>query len=253
MPTDHRQIAEAPGAVDPEPPGSPGPTGRWARHLGPLTGLRVVALVVAVAFLAGAVGWAIGQRDDDPLSDVDVGFLRDMGFHHEQAVELSLILLYKDDIDREARAYAQEIIVGQRFEQGLFNAILARFGHDPLVDLDGEVMGWMGRPVPVDDMAGLATEEQVDALAEAEGVEATALWIALMAEHHLGGLHMADWAARHGRDTATTELARELVSKQRSEVIDIDRYRRSHDIPIPDGFGDPLEDQRLDPLSFGEP
>lgn len=37
---------------------------------------------------------------------------------------------------------------------------------------------------------------------------------------------------------------------QRGEVIDLNRYRTSHDLAIPDGFTDPLEDQRLDTLSL---
>jgi uncharacterized protein (DUF305 family) len=234
------------GAAESGPqPSSPGP-------LGPLTGLRILVLVVAVAFLAGAVGWAVGQRDSDPLSDTDVGFLRDMGFHHEQAVELSLIVLYKDDVDPGLQAFAQEVIIGQRFEQGLFNAILSRFGHETAVFPEDEVMGWMGPPMAATDMAGFASEAELQALADADGAQAEALWIALISEHHLGGLHMADHAARHGSDAATVNLARRIVAVQRSEVIDLDRYRRNNGLPIPDGYPDPLEDQRLDPLSISE-
>lgn len=225
---------------------------RTGGPLGPLNGLRVVVLLIAVAFLAGTVGWAVGQREVDPLSETDVGFLRDMGFHHEQAVEMSLILLYKDDVDPGLRAFAQEIIIGQRFEQGLFNAILSRFGHETAVFPDDEVMGWMGAPMAATEMEGLATGAEIEALADAGGAEAEALWIALMSEHHLGGLHMADRAARHGSDPATVNLARRVVEVQRSEVIDLDRYRRNNDLPVPDGYADPLTDQRLDPLSISE-
>ncbi len=220
--------------------------------LGPLTGLRVLVLIVAVAFLAGSVGWAVGQRDADPLSDTDVGFLRDMGFHHEQAVELSLIVLYKDDVDTGLRAFAQEVIIGQRFEQGLFNAILSRFGHETAVFPEDEVMGWMGPSMAATDMARQASEAELQALSDADAAEAEALWIALISEHHLGGLHMADRAARHGSDPTTVNLARRIVAVQRSEVIDLDRYRRNNDLPIPDGYADPMQDQRLDPLSIGE-
>ena len=56
---------------------------------------KVAVLVAAFAFLAGTVGWAIGQKDKDPLSAVDVGFMQDMGYHHSQAVQMSIILLGK--------------------------------------------------------------------------------------------------------------------------------------------------------------
>ena len=236
--------------IDPEvgPGDEPdGPSGRF----GLLTPLRVVALGVAVAFLAGAIGWAVAERNRDPLNDVDVGFMQDMGYHHDQAVQMSLLLLAKDGVPSDLRHFAQEIIMDQRFEQGIFNAILDRFGYP--AEPGDEVMGWMGmEPMPRDAMEGLATDDQMQQLRDTEGTDAEALWIALMTEHHLAGLHMADWAARHGQDATVRNLARAMVRGQRSEVIDIDRYRRREGLPIPEGFGDPLKDQRLNPLSLAD-
>lgn len=210
---------------------------------------KVAVLVVAIAFLAAALTWSIGSvRGDDPLSTADVGFMRDMGYHHEQAVQLSLLLLGKTDQERDLRSFGQEIIIDQRYEQGLFDATLDRFGHP--TEVGDEVMGWMGAPVPRDEMEGLATDEQIRELRAAKGDDAAALWIALITEHHLGGLHMADYEARHGRDRTTRNLALAMVRNQRSEVIDLDNYRKRHHLPIPEGFGDPLQDQRLNPISF---
>jgi uncharacterized protein (DUF305 family) len=233
--------------VEPDAP----EVGRLAARFGPLTPLRVVALVVAVAFLAAAVGWTVGERNRDPLNEVDVGFMQDMGYHHDQAVQMSLLLLAKDDMPRDLRGFAQEFIIDQRFEQGVFNAILDRFGYP--AEPGDEVMGWMGMaPMPRDSMEGLATDEEIQQLRDAEGEEAQALFIALMTEHHLAGLHMADWAARHGQDATVRNLARAMVRTQRSEVLDMDRFRRRQDLPIPEGFGNPLEDQRLNPLSLAD-
>lgn len=216
-----------------------------------LSGLQVAVLAAAIAFLAGAIGFVVGERGaNDPLSDTDVGFLQDMGYHHDQALQMSLLLLDKPEVDRSLRAFAQEIIIDQRYEQGLFVATLDRFGHE--TSIGDTVMGWMGEPMPAEDMTGLATEEQMEELADAEGDEAAALWIALMSEHHLAGLHMADHAARYGSDRTVVNLAEATVKNQRSEVIDLARYRENHDLPIPDGFDDPRQDQRLDPLSFAD-
>ncbi len=226
------------------------PRGRLTRWFGPLTAVRVVALVVAFALLGGAVGWAVGRSDADPLSATDVGFLQDMAFHHEQAVEMSVILIGKDDVSASLKAYAIEIVVGQQAERGIFNATLDRFGH-PSAPGD-TVMGWMGSgfEVPLYEMEGLATDEQMEELRAAEGEEAESLWIALMTEHHLGGLHMADWEARHGSDPTAVNQAKAMVKTQRSEVLDLERYREQHDLPYPEGFADPRQDQRLNPLSF---
>lgn len=238
-------VGAGPHAVEPE-----APDGRLSRWFGPLTASRVVAMLLAVAFLAGATGWAIGSREHDPLSATDVGFLRDMGFHHSQAVEMSTILLGKDDVDPGVQSFAHEFIRDQRYEQGIFDALLDRFGHSP--EVGDTVMGWMGRPVPRDSMAGLATEAQVAELRAASGAEVEALFIALMSEHHLGGLHMADWEARKGSDRTVRNQAKAIVSNQRSEVVELSRYRTRHGLPIPDGFTDPMEDQRLRPLSLSE-
>lgn len=246
------------GAAEPDGGAGPSRGGRW------LSTGQVIVLVAAVAFLVGAIAYVVGDNSGsaDPLNDVDVGFMQDMGYHHEQAVQMALLLLAKDDVDDGLKKFATEVVVGQRYEQGIFSATLDRFGHAsepgeedpnalPSDDLDGgEVMGWMGEPVPIDDMPGLATEEQMAELEAATGEEAEALWIALMSEHHLAGLHMADYAARHGRDDTTVNLAEAIVKNQRSEVIDYARYRRDRELPIPDGFTDPTKDQRLDPLSF---
>jgi uncharacterized protein (DUF305 family) len=215
-----------------------------------LPGVKVAILVAAVAFLAGSIGFVVGERNGgaDPLNASDVGFMQDMGLHHDQAVQMSLILLDKPEIDRSLKAFAQEIIISQRYEQGVFVALLDRFGHP--TEGGDTVMGWMGEPMAADEMTGLATPEQIEALRDAEGDEAASLWIALMSEHHLAGLHMADHATRHGGDETVVNLATSMVTTQRGEVIDLARYRRNNDLALPAGFDDPMEDQRLDPIAF---
>lgn len=251
MPTtdDISADAEAAPADEAPPPGPLG--GGLSRALGPLTAARLVVLLVAVAFLGGSIGWALGQRSEQPLSDVDAGFMQDMGVHHLQAVQMSLLLLDDETVSRDLKAYAQEIIMSQRFDQGIFNATLDRFGFP--TDPGETVMEWMGgHGVPVDEMNGMATDEQMRELADATGDEAESLWIALMSEHHLGGMHMADWAARHGSDGATVELAKAMVKIQRDEILELGRYRDRAELALPDGFTDPRADQRIRPLSLAE-
>lgn len=229
-----------PDAAVPEPADGPGSAGsdgsQDTRGLGPL---RIAVLVVAVAFLAGAVGWALGGRDTDPLNATDVGFMQDMSLHHEQAIQMSILLLDKDDVDPELGLYAVEIIMSQRFDQGLFNATLDRFGH-PSAPGD-TVMGWMGHGIPADQMPGMASAEQMRQLRDAGGAEAESLWIALMSDHHIGGMHMAQQAGERGQDETVVGLARATKQIQADEVLELARYRARHDLPFPDGFTDPVE------------
>lgn len=238
-------------------PATPSPAGgRLANALGPPTWMRALVLGLAFAVLGGGIGWTVATRDDDPLSAGDVGFMQDMDYHHTQALAMSKALLYKDDIDRNLSGFAEEILADQRYEQGLMNAILARYDHPVDAYQDdpdaGMAMGWMGGEMPRDEMTGMATEAQMDELVAAEGDEAEALFIALMTEHHLGGLHMADYEARHGSDETVRKLAKAMVGNQRSEVLDLNRYRIRKELPIPEGFNDPTTDQRLNPLSLNE-
>lgn len=214
---------------------------------GPATWPRALVLALALALLGGAIGWAIGQRDDDGLGSNDVGYMRDMFAHHTQAVQMSLLLLYKDEVPRELKSFAQEIVHEQRYEQGIFNALLVRGGYE-VADPDGMSMGWMGAEVPVAEMFGMATEEQMKALRDAEGEDAEALFIGLMNEHHLGGIHMADMAARHAEDRTVRNMAKASIHNQRGEVIDLNNYRKRHDLPLVEGFEDPMSDPRLNPV-----
>ncbi|MCB0977010.1 MAG: DUF305 domain-containing protein [Acidimicrobiales bacterium] len=236
--------ADGPGSDDADD----GRGGRTVGPFGPATWMRALTLAVAFAFLGGAVGWAFGSRDRDPFNDVDVGFMQDMTVHHEQAVQMSKILLYKTGIDRSLRSFAEEFLGDQRFEQGIFNALLVRFDH-PVTNPDETAMGWMGTPVPVLKMSGMATEAQLDKLRSAQGRDAEALFIAMMSEHHLGGFHMSDYAARHGKDRTVRNIARAILRNQRGEIFDLARTRVRLDLPIPSGYTDPTKDQRLNPLS----
>lgn len=221
-----------------------------SERFGPLTVWRLLVLLVAVAFLGGAVGWAVSERSRDPLSATDVGFMQDMGFHHAQAVEMSLLLAGKDDVGGDLKNFAYEIIISQQADRGMFNATLDRYGHPS--DPGDTVMAWMGPGIPIDKMEGLATPAQMADLKAATGKDAEALWIALMSEHHLGGVHMADWEARHGHDRTTRNIARAMVTVQLGEIADLQRYRSRTGLPIPAGFSDPLKDQRMRPLSTTE-
>ena len=260
MPDGSTTIAPTEPATEPATPPVPpiGPTdevdlaggGGLRGAFGPLTGVRIVVLIVAFAFLAGALGYTVGHRKggSDPLSATDVGFMQDMGYHHDQANQMAILLIGKDDVDPDLKNYAMEILMGQRLEMGVFTATLDRYGHSS--SPGRTAMGWMGPAIPLNEMDGLATSAQMKQLTNAKGRTAEALWIALMSEHHLGGMHMADWEALHGHDATTKNLAQAEVSTQRSDIIDLARYRTMHQLPIPKGFTDPTKDQRLNPLSL---
>lgn len=182
---------------------------------------RVVALVVVMAFFGGSVGYVIGSERQPSTDSVDVGFYRDMIAHHEQAVEMSLIELRNGE-NSVVRGFAQEIIIFQRWEMGRMHEQLLVWRANTAPQ--DPVMGWMGMPLPLREMPGLASEEQMQALRDAKGAEADALFLELMSEHHRGGVHMASYAATHANDADVRALAATMARNQR---IDIAEFRQT--------------------------
>ncbi|HVF14576.1 MAG TPA: DUF305 domain-containing protein, partial [Acidimicrobiales bacterium] len=166
---------------------------------------------------------------------VDVGFLQDMISHHEQAVEMSNIEL-AGGAEPDIEAFAREILAFQAYEIGVMEGLLAEWGHHP-GDRSETAMAWMGEPAPVDGMPGLATEDELDLLGRAQGHAVDSLFVALMQDHHRGGIHMAAYAEERAADGSVRALAARMARNQRIDVAELDAAReRARLDPSPDGY-----------------
>jgi uncharacterized protein (DUF305 family) len=197
---------------------------------------RLLSLVLVALFFGGAVGYSVGTRNRGP-SDTDVAFLQEMIHHHEQAVEMSLAVLDDPTLPAEVRTFAEEVVVFQRYEIGLMDADLRRWGRDE--PAGRTVMAWMGEPVPLSQMPGLATHEEMERLEAATGRDAAALWLALMSRHHVGGIHMAQAGVDRADDDLVVRLAGQMAKGQRSEIAEYSDMRKRLGLPVPAGFTDP--------------
>lgn len=178
---------------------------------------KVVVLVLACAFLAGAVGYLVGDRTSGPPdSAVDTGFLQDMITHHDQAVTMASVTTANAS-DPIVRDMAREVLIEQRYELGLMDAYLQARGEERGAD-EREAMGWMGLGVPVADMPGYATPEQLAELQAASPDEQNELFLELMIAHHQGGVDMAEYAARHAEDPKVRHLAEVMANVQTQEI-----------------------------------
>lgn len=196
--------------VELDDPGAVGTGQSWA---------RLISLLAAFTFLGGAIGYYLTTPKPPGDTTVDVGFYRDMITHHDQAVEMALLELANGE-NPLVTGFAREVVIFQRREIGRMEEALLRWG------VTGErsdtAMTWMSMPVPVTAMPGLATTEQMDALRAARGAEADALFLDLMAEHHRGGVHMAQYAAENASDPLVRGLAETM---RRNQSIEINEYR----------------------------
>jgi len=185
---------------------------------------RLVVMAAALVFLGGALGYFLTSRASTSPSaaSVDVGFLQDMRWHHDQAVRLGLILLDKDASgqDPSVRSLAGDIVRSQQFENGVMAGQLRAWGQAEANE-SGTGMAWMAMPVPIDRMPGMASEDEVERLKSLSGPEADELFLQLMYAHHEGGLHMAtDALGRTSTDEART-LARSFMESQQFELTEL--------------------------------
>jgi uncharacterized protein (DUF305 family) len=219
MLTDERDQTAAPDR-DPRPEHGPA---RW----------QVVALVVALCFLAGVVGWWINQPDDESFSKVDVGFLSDMETHHNGAINMSFDYLDRSH-DPVVKHFAQEIISSQSQELASMNSYLNRAGGAAVAGDGSVAMAWMGHPVRPGDMPGMPTKAELAQLDESSGLEADDLFTHLMIRHHAGGIAMAEYAAEHGEHSGVRDLARTMAKVQRTEINEMNVRRVALGLaPIP--------------------
>ena len=120
---------------------------------------------------------------DNAYSPADVGFMQHMIVHHAQAVEMAALV--KDRTNQEAIvAIAGRIDASQLDEM--------KFMTEWLKERNEQVeMMAMGHAAHA-GMKGMATPEQMRALAEAKGTAFDRLFLELMIAHHKGAVDMVD-------------------------------------------------------------
>jgi uncharacterized protein (DUF305 family) len=194
----------------------------------------VAAVLTALLLVAASlvVGRLSAPADDRPLDrSVEAGFARDMQVHHEQAVEMAMIVRDLTD-DADVRLLAYDIATSQAQQSGQMFGWLADWG---LPQAASEpAMTWMTRPTldgdggghdmggaadaPPVTMPGYATAEQLAELKASSGVEAERIFLTLMIAHHRGGVEMAEAVLARSDNRVVDDLATSIVQAQTSEI-----------------------------------
>lgn len=207
---------------------SRGGLGRWA------VVLAASVAVVVVAAVAFSIGRLSTLGDATPANtSAEAGFARDMQVHHQQGVELAMIVRDLTD-DDATRLLAYDIATVQAQQSGQMYGWLAEWG---LPQAPPEPsMTWMTRPAddggahdghgsgdgaahePGEPMPGLATPEQIAELRTLEGVEAERMFLELMIAHHRGAVDMAEAVLARSSYPVVVSLAESIVRSQESEI-----------------------------------
>lgn len=196
-----------------------------------LAGIAVLALF-ALAFTAGRV--SAGPSSPSTTS-ADAGFARDMQVHHNQAVEMSMIV--RDNAtDETLRAIAYDIALTQQQQAGQMYAWLEEWnlsqstsrprmewmaagsGEHAGMDMASGNDGAASMLGPDGLMPGMATEDQLDELRAARGKDAERLYLTLMISHHTAGVEMAEAGAELAETDQVRSLATKIQSGQQAEI-----------------------------------
>lgn len=194
------------------------------------TSSRRSFLIAAGAGTAGLGGGAVLRgvfADSDASgavpSEADIGFCTDMSTHHVQALAMCQRVLGRDT-GGAVQAAASEVLQTQAIEVGMMRAWLTDW--DQSTSPPSTVMAWMGMDddagVPAAMMPGFATDDDMRALSQADGMAQGRLWIELMRAHHVGGVAMAEAAIELVEADKVSLLARTQADVQTYEITQYD-------------------------------
>ena len=162
---------------------------------------------------------ATAEQNAEDHNDADVMFAQQMIPHHQQAVEMSDIVLARNGVDPRVTDLATAIKAAQGPEIKEMQGWLGQWGNPPMPPMksgeghSGHDMGGMSG-----DAMGLMSDEEMAALRNADGVEASRLFLTGMIGHHEGAIDMAQNEIKDGKFAPAVDMARAIVKSQQEEI-----------------------------------
>lgn len=159
----------------------------------------------------------------------DMMFAQMMIPHHQQAVEMSDMILAKQGIDPRVIDLAKQIKAAQAPEIATMQGWLDEWGMqmsgmpgmpgmsgDPAAPPSGH--GGMPGMGDMPGMEGMMSPADMQALQNAQGVEASKLYLTQMIEHHRGAITMAQNEIKNGQSADAVALAKSIETTQQKEI-----------------------------------
>jgi uncharacterized protein (DUF305 family) len=192
--------------------------------------LTVGALAAVLLLATGvAVGYLIPIMSRPGDDSIDAGFARDMSVHHAQAVEMGMFAYRLGSTD-DIRNLGYDIAASQQWQIGQMQAWLTDWHLSPTSS--ARAMSWMPKGMNTlqsdGRMPGMASPDELKKLKSSTGKDFDTLWCQLMLRHHLGGIHMAEVAAK---DASNTEVRKAAETMRVSQSYDITQLtEKLHDL-----------------------
>lgn len=166
---------------------------------------------------APSVGGSGQASADGEHNAADVEFAQGMIPHHAQAIEMSDMVLAKEGVDERIHDLATRIKAAQAPEIEQMTGWLDAWGAEvPATGSHGMDHSAMGH-----GSGGMMSEEDLAALADAEGANAARRFLEQMIAHHRGAVMMAETEVAQGANGDAARLARAIIDAQRAEIAEM--------------------------------
>jgi len=144
------------------------------------------------------------------FNDQDVMFAQMMTGHHQQAIEMSDMLLAKTGVEENVTQFAEKIKAAQEPEIETMTGWLESWGEstDSMSGMDHGSDGMM-------------SDDDMNALEQADGASAGKLFLEQMIQHHQGAIDMAQTEVDSGENADAVALAKKIVSDQTAEIAEM--------------------------------
>ena len=141
------------------------------------------------------------------VNDADMAFAAGMKMHHEQAIDMSNIVLDKDGIPQDVVSLAEKIKAAQSPEIERMDRWMSEW--NMAEDMDHDALGHKD---------GMVAEDKINQLKQATGEDAAQLFLEQMIIHHEGAVTMAQTETSEGSSPPAIDLAQDIVKSQNDEI-----------------------------------
>lgn len=193
--------------------------------------LAVAGTSIALTLLLAACGSTAGTSTDTSTpsgasaavaqaageaTDADISFAQLMIPHHQQAVEMADLALDRAT-SPEVKELAEQIKGAQDPEIQMMSGWLEAWGAPMQMDgADGMDHG--GMDMGGMTMSGMMSDEDMQALADASGMDFDQMWLKMMIAHHQGAISMAEQIKAESSNAEVTAVADAVISGQTAEI-----------------------------------
>jgi uncharacterized protein (DUF305 family) len=150
----------------------------------------------------------------ESYNDADIAFVQGMIPHHAGAVDMAQLAGDRAS-NAEVKELARRIEQAQGPEIEQMRGFLAAWGVPEQAEGTGGMdHGNMGH-------SGMMSEEQVQALENAQGPEFDRMFLEMMIEHHDGAVEMAQTEVAEGQNPDAQALAQKIIGDQQAEIAEM--------------------------------